>query len=104
MLEEATDSLGRSVGWGAKLVLSIQFLMIRIRLREAMKAHRQRTGVKLTYDILAARTGLSIATLQSLAARPDYNPRLSTIEKLCVALECAPADLLELSTGKGRGT
>lgn len=68
-----------------------------------MKAYRQRTGVRLTYDILAERTGLSIATLQSLAARPSYNPRLSTIEKLCVALECAPADLLELSTSKGRG-
>jgi DNA-binding Xre family transcriptional regulator len=72
--------------------------MIEVKLRRAMAAYRRRTGVKLTYDTLAARTGLSIATLQSLAARPHYNTRLSTIEKICVALDCAPGDLLELST------
>lgn len=60
--------------------------------------YRRRTGVRLTYDSLARKTGLSIATLQSLAARPNYNTRLSTIEKICRALECAPGDLLELST------
>lgn len=66
--------------------------MIRVKLREAMDAYRQRTGKKLTYELLAEQTGIALTTLQSLA-RPGYNTRLSTIEKLCVALECSPSDL-----------
>jgi len=72
--------------------------MIHVKLREAMEAYRRRTGIRVTYDVLAERTGISVATLQSLAARPEYNTRLSTIEKICRALECSPGDLLELST------
>lgn len=64
-----------------------------------MEAYRQRTGVRLTYDTLAERTGIAITTLQSLATRPGYNTRLSTIERLCRVLECAPGDLLELQDG-----
>ena len=78
-------------------VLSIQAPHIEIKLREAIEAHRERTGVRLTYAALAAATGLSEATLQSLAARPTYNPRLSTIARLCNALGCVPGDLLGLS-------
>lgn len=73
--------------------------MLHIRLREAMEAYRKRTGMRLTYEGLAQASGLSVATLQSLAARPGYNTRLSTVEKLCLALGCTPGDLLELSTG-----
>lgn len=62
-----------------------------------MEAYQDRTGTRVTYETLANQTGLSVATLQSLAARPEYNTRLSTIEKLCRALECSPGDLLELS-------
>lgn len=62
-----------------------------------MEAHRKRTGERLTYRTLAEASGLSISTLQSLAARPAYNTRLSTIERLCVALGCQPGDLLELT-------
>lgn len=73
--------------------------MLHIRLREAMDAHRKRTGIRFTYRMLAELSGLSISTLQSLAARPSYNTRLSTIERLCVALQCQPGDLLELTKG-----
>ena len=62
-----------------------------------MDAYRQRTGQKLTYELLAQQTGIALTTLQSLAARPEYNTRLSTIEKLCVALKCSPGELLEMS-------
>ena len=61
-----------------------------------MDFYRTRTGRRLTYDDLAALCGLSVATLQSLGARPNYNPRLSTVRVLCVALECQPGELLEL--------
>jgi len=70
--------------------------MLRVKLREAMEDFRLRTGERMTYKKLASLTGLSRATLESLASRDTYNTRLSTIEKLCRALECAPGDLLEL--------
>jgi DNA-binding Xre family transcriptional regulator len=77
-------------------VLSIQVFMIRLNLREALQEHRRKTGERLTYHALAERTGLSVDTLQSLAARPSYNTRLSTVEKICRVLNCLPGDLLEL--------
>ena len=76
--------------------------MLRVKLREAMDEHRCRTGERMTYELLAKRTGLSRATLESLATRPTYNTRLSTVEKLCLALGCQPGDLLEL-TGASKG-
>ncbi len=66
-----------------------------------MDAYRERTGVRLTYAALARETGISEATLQSLAARPHYNTRLSTIARLCAVLGCGPGDLLELKEGTG---
>lgn len=75
--------------------------MIRVNLRKAMEAYRQRTGVRLTYAMLAKRTSISVETLQSIAVRPGYNTRLSTIEKLCRVLECTPGELLEMTKGKG---
>lgn len=65
-----------------------------------MESYRARTGIRLTYDALAAASGLSVATIQSLAARPSYNTRLSTVERLCAALSCQPGELLEY-TSKG---
>jgi putative transcriptional regulator len=61
-----------------------------------MEKWRSRTGQRMTYELLAQRTGLSRATLESLATRETYNTRLSTIEKVCSALGCEPGDLLEL--------
>jgi DNA-binding Xre family transcriptional regulator len=61
-----------------------------------MEEYRRRTGERMTYEYLAQLTGLACATLQSLASRPDYNTRLSTIAKLCLALDCQPEALLEL--------
>ena len=49
----------------------------------------------MTYAELAAKTGLSQATIKSLGSRADYNATLRTIERLCVALGTDPADLLE---------
>jgi putative transcriptional regulator len=71
--------------------------VIIVQLREAIDAYRQRTGEKLTYEMLAERTGLAKTTLESLATRSSYNTRLSTIEKLCRALGCSPGELLRLA-------
>ena len=72
--------------------------MIRVKLREAMVAHRRRTGERMTYERLAQATGLSRRTLESLASRPGYNSTLDTIAKLCRALGCRPSDLLVLDS------
>jgi DNA-binding Xre family transcriptional regulator len=71
-----------------------------VKLREVMEEYRRRTGERMTYEKLAERTGLSKATLESLATRDTYNTRLSTIEKLCRTLGCQPGDLLELEQHK----
>jgi DNA-binding Xre family transcriptional regulator len=65
-----------------------------------MKSYQKRTGTRVTYASLAKKTAISVDTLQSIAARPSYNTRLSTIEKLCIALKCTPGELLDLSTEK----
>jgi putative transcriptional regulator len=85
--------------YSVEFVLSIQkSAVIQIKLREMMKDYRRRTGERMTYDRLAERTGLSQATLASLASRDAYDTRLSTIEKLCRALGCTPGELLDLGT------
>jgi DNA-binding Xre family transcriptional regulator len=70
---------------------------LRISLRDALARYEERTGIKLTYAELATKTGLSEATVKSLASRPSYNATLRTIERLCVALRVDPAELLRWS-------
>ncbi|MES9907192.1 MAG: helix-turn-helix transcriptional regulator [Candidatus Thiodiazotropha sp.] len=72
--------------------------MIHVRLKEAIERYKTSSGRKLTYQMLADRTGIAPDTLQSLATRPAYNTTLNTIEKLCLALNCEPGDLLSLDT------
>jgi DNA-binding Xre family transcriptional regulator len=84
--------------------LSIQRDGIRVRLREVLDAHASRTGQRMTYEVLAAATGISAATLQSLGSRPTYNATLATIGKLCRVLECTPGDLLEMAPESPAGT
>lgn len=70
--------------------------MLRVKLREALEAAEARLGERITYHQLSRLTGLSRATLEAIGSRPTYNPRLSTIERLCEALDCGVADILEL--------
>jgi len=70
--------------------------MIVIHLRAALDAYEARTGERLTHEELAVRTGLSAATLNSIASRRGYNASLRTLEKICRALRCTPSELLEL--------
>lgn len=61
-----------------------------------MQTYRERTGKRLTYAELAARIGLAASSLESISSRPSYNPSLKVIAKICGALECSVAELLEL--------
>ncbi|MGD8454051.1 MAG: helix-turn-helix transcriptional regulator [Phycisphaerae bacterium] len=73
--------------------------MIAIKLREAMEAYRRRSGERLTYEKLAQRSGIAKQTLHTIGSRDDYNATLELIEKLCIALDTTPGDLLELIEG-----
>lgn len=69
-----------------------------------MAAHKARTGETLTYAIIAERTGLSRATVESIASRKRYNASLATIDRLCLVLQCGPGELLEMIADvRGRG-
>ena len=70
--------------------------MIRVRLREAIRAQKERTGRRITYASLSVETGIAVATLQSLGSRRGYNATLATVERICRALGCTPGELLEL--------
>ncbi len=70
--------------------------MIAIKLREAIEAYKRRTGQRMTYDILAEKTGIGHGTLRTIGSRDDYNATLAMLERICWALDVTPADLLEL--------
>ncbi|MBL8636197.1 MAG: helix-turn-helix transcriptional regulator [Myxococcales bacterium] len=69
--------------------------MIVVRLREAMERFRRLAGFRMTYKQLSEKTGLSESTLQSIAARSDYNTTLDTVDRIAIALNCPLDDLLE---------
>lgn len=60
-----------------------------------MESYEKRTGLYLTYYDLSIRTGLSLATVQSIGGREYYNATLDVIAKLCTALDTTPSELLE---------
>ncbi len=70
--------------------------MIAIKLREAMEAYKRRTGERMTYQVLAERTGIAQGTLQIIGSRDDYNATLELIEKLCLALDVPIQEMLEI--------
>lgn len=70
--------------------------MIEIQLRRAITLYEKRTGKRMTYEHLSQKTGLSLATIQSIATRPGYNATLSTINLLCQALLCKVDEILFL--------
>lgn len=70
--------------------------MIRVKLREALETAEARLGERITYDQLSQLTGLSRATLEAIGSRASYNPRLSTIDRLCEVLGCGLAEILEI--------
>ena len=70
--------------------------MLTIKLRDAMEAHRRRTGERMTYAKLAKLTGISDSTLRKIGGSLTHHTTLANIEKLCRALDVLPGDLLEL--------
>ncbi len=70
--------------------------MIAIKLKEAIEVYKRNTQRRMTYGILAEKSGLARATLNSIGSRDDYNATLATIEKICRVLDVTPGFLLEI--------
>jgi DNA-binding Xre family transcriptional regulator len=70
--------------------------MVVIKLREAMLAYKRRTGERMTYQILAARTGIAQATLEVIGSKLGYNTTVATLEKICRALGVDIGQLVQL--------
>ena len=61
-----------------------------------MQAYKRRTGERMTYEILGEHTGIAVGTLQNMGSRPYYNTTLTTLARICDALDVTPGNLLEL--------
>lgn len=67
---------------------------IRFDLRRALEDVEARTGIRISYESLAQRTGLSVDTLKSIATRGAYNASLKNIASISDALKCNPIEYL----------
>jgi DNA-binding Xre family transcriptional regulator len=48
------------------------------------------------YTRLVERTGIAKGALEVIGKRLGYNATIGTLEKICIALDVIPGDLLEL--------
>ena len=69
-------------------------MAIRIRLDDLLHARR------MTLTELASRVDITVANLSILKTGKARAIRLSTLEAICVALECQPGELLEFVAGE----
>jgi len=67
---------------------------IRFDLRKALEDVEAKTGIRISYESLAKRTGLSVDTLKSIATRGAYNVSLRNIASISDALKCNPIEYL----------
>ncbi len=61
-----------------------------------MQAYKRQTGERMTYHILAERTGIAQGTLEVMGSRADYNATIRTLERICLALDVTFGELLEI--------
>ncbi len=66
---------------------------IMVKLDDLLYARR------MTLTELADRVGLTLANLSILKTGKAKAIRFSTLEAICVALDCQPGDLLEFASG-----
>ena len=77
--------------------------MIRWRLRQVMAAREIWTGQGLL-DLLRTKAGvdLSHVAVMRLVKETPKQVRLTTLEALCVALDCSPWDIMDWSPDEAR--
>ncbi len=73
-----------------------------IKLQEVMRHYSRENHEKMTYKILAERTGIPEERIKSIGSRPDYNASLDDLGKICAELKARPGDLLVVGTRRKR--
>lgn len=78
---------------------------LEVRLGEAMAAfdRKNKRGKRLTQKELAEMADISRPTISDLARGNWADAKLSTIEKICRALNCQPEDILVMVEEDGAG-
>ena len=56
---------------------------------------------KMTVTELAEKVGITVSNMSVLKTGKAKSLKISTLEKLCEALECQPGDLLEYRPSEG---
>lgn len=59
-----------------------------------MAEYHRRTGERLTYEKLSERTGMSVSAFKKIGGKLDKHTTLANVEKICMALDSTPGDLL----------
>ena len=76
--------------------------MIIIQLKQAMRAYKRQRGEKMTYDTLAAATGIGTGTLRAIQNREDYNTTIDTLDKICRELKVTPGEIIVFDPTKAQ--
>lgn len=69
--------------------------MIRFRLKELMAQKEFEWGRRVTYEEIAAATGIHRGTLSKIANKRGYNTTTDNLDALCRYFGCAVEDLAE---------
>jgi DNA-binding Xre family transcriptional regulator len=69
-------------------------MTIQFRLKELLARHERLTGEKLTYRALAKKAGITPKQVNQVANQQIKHIGLSTIDRLCEALNVEPGDLI----------
>ncbi len=67
-------------------------MIIKVHIKEVLEKRRR------TFYWLSKQTGISHTTLWRLKKGKALGINFTTLEKICQALECEPADVLKLDT------
>lgn len=73
---------------------------LKFHLKDALRCYEAKTGIHMTYEVLAISTGISVDTIKSMATRDDYNSSLKNIALICEAIHCNPIEYLDWVTPK----
>lgn len=77
--------------------------MIQWRLRQVMAAREIWTGKRLM-ELLESKAGVKLShpSVMQLVNEKPKQVRLTTLEALCIALDCSPWDILHWSVGEAK--
>jgi DNA-binding Xre family transcriptional regulator len=70
--------------------------MIKYNLKKLIAEKEFEEDRRITYDEIAAETGISRTTLSLIATKRGYDTGVSNVEKLCIYFGCAVSDFIDI--------